>query len=177
MPKNGITWDGVMINAPQMHAPFNNCEPFQNPEKTQVSKSGKVSKKRKRAPLHTLTVDFQSEEKSAPLQEFREFIERVQDVLAKLMAGKDAKDGRAIPLEVMPLIKSGDGDYPDKMVMKFEPSLIVFVDPRGVSLNEEDIDFDEVNVEPTFQLHSFWRHKGVHYPRLVLIKCVIHQCL
>jgi len=171
--ESDVIADGVLIEAPKMHCPFDNCAPFEDD-----SKKAQKKKKRKKT-LHQLTVDFQSEDKSELLQEFRELLLMVRVRLVALHKEKDEADGKALR-KVGKFVrppKDKDDDYPDKLMMKFEPREDIFQNVKGKWLPEEDIEFDTVDVQPTFQLHSTWRHDNTYYPRFVLIKCIIHEKL
>lgn len=167
----------VLVEFPKMNAPFSSCMPFVDPIPTEGANPKKATKKRKVIPLiHSLTVNFKSEEKSPAIQEFRTFQGAIFDRLVTLCGDRDAANGKVwkqdakVPVE--PLIKVSD-EYPDKMVLKFLPGAATFEGERGEVLQEEDIEWDDMDVQPVAQLRDLWKYKGTYFPRYFLVHCKV----
>lgn len=166
-----VVVDRVLIPFPRMHTPFANCDPY----KATNADGTPVKKKAKKVILRQLVVDFRSEDQSADIQGFRLHIGEIEKQTTTLLAAKDdaeEKDHR----RVSPIIKPSE-DYDDKVTLKFEKGDVVFKDPTGKLLKEEDIEFDEVDVEPTAHFLDYWKYDGVYWPRLRLVECIIHRRL
>ena len=161
----------VLIPLPRMHTPFANCDPY----KATNADGTPVKKKAKKVVLRQLVVDFRSEDQSADIQGFRLHIGEIEKQTTALLAARDDAEGKD-HRRVSPIIKPSE-DYDDKITLKFEKGSVVFTDPTGKFLEEEDIEFDEVDVEPTAHFLDFWKYDGVYWPRLRLVECIIHRRL
>ena len=79
------------------------------------------------------------------------------------------------PITMAPLIKKNkNSKYADYMVFKFEPGTVVFEGPHGNILQEEHIDFSQVDVEPVVHLKDVWEFEGTYHVRYFVEECKIH---
>lgn len=163
----------VLVQFPRMNAPFSKCDPFD-----------------KNKTMRQLTVDFRGENDFPELENFKSFQKtlgarlsqlvhmahgRVNAVESKKWSPEDNENG--YPLTKMaPLVKPNKNpDYPDRMVLKFQPGDATFEGQYGEPLQEKDIDFRTVDVECTARLLDLWEYGGTYHPRYFLTHCRVYR--
>ena len=165
----------VRIPFPPMNAPYGAPRKFNEKQKS-----------------CTLILNFQGEEESPKLKALRVLLTHVEEHLGKLVellecTGQNEDPFR--PERSNTFIRPGeqkqkeDQDdeskiaefWPDFIKLKLYLEDVKYTDPKGNSLDPDDISFFDYTVEPRVELREVWKFNATYYPRLVVTRLVMHK--
>lgn len=165
-PENGQLPDRVRIPFPPMQAPFGGPKKFENSKNTA-----------------TFTLSFKGEATSPELQQLRQLLTKVEEVMGefiKLIRPKGvvtapiSADQKNTFIREGARVAVGSAErWPDLVYLKAYPEMR-FKTTYGQVMKMADVLLELYHIQPVVELRDIVTVGGIYYPRLVVTECVLH---